>query len=73
MKEYTYEIEHSWERQREPVVLNNQHQHQRHSHRHHRCQRARKDEIAMDADASSISGKFIQFIFRCAIAYLYKA
>ena len=51
MKEYTYEIEHSWERQREPVVLNNQHQHQRHSHRHHRCQRARKDEIAMDADA----------------------
>lgn len=56
MKEYTYEIQHSWERQRRPIATDNQH-HRPHHH-HHRHERPfGKEDAAMDADASSMSGK----------------
>jgi len=50
MKEYTYEVEHTWEKQRLPVAIDNQHRH----HHHHHRQRSSGD----DADASSMSGKY---------------
>jgi hypothetical protein len=56
MKEYTYEVEHSWEKQRRPIVVDQQHRHQHHQH-------FGGDDAAMDADASSMSGMYIYFIF----------
>ncbi|CAF1309595.1 unnamed protein product [Rotaria sordida] len=58
MKEYTYEVQHSWEKQRRTNAVDNQHRqqqhhHRRHHHQHHRCYG--KDDTAIDADASSMS------------------
>jgi hypothetical protein len=61
MKEYIYEVEHSWEKQREPVVVDHQHQH----HHHHR-QRSSGD----DADASSMSGKY-KHLYSVASLYVH--
>ncbi|CAF1136886.1 unnamed protein product [Rotaria sp. Silwood1] len=55
MKEYIYEVEHSWERQRRPIVTGSQHRQQQHHHRHHRHRCFGKDDTAIDADASSMS------------------
>jgi len=64
MKEYTYEVEHSWEKQRRPVVgIDRQH---RHHHHHHHCQRSSGD----DADASSMSGKH-QHLYSIALLNIY--
>ncbi|CAF0742541.1 unnamed protein product [Adineta steineri] len=52
MKEYIYEVEHSWEKQREPVFNDQQH---RHHHQHHQHRRCGGEDAAMDADASSMS------------------
>ncbi|CAF0777396.1 unnamed protein product [Adineta steineri] len=52
MKEYIYEVEHSWEKQREPVFND---QHHRHHHQHHQHRRCGGEDAAMDADASSMS------------------
>jgi hypothetical protein len=49
MKEYTYQVEHSWEKQRRLVGID--HQYRCH---HHRRQRSNAD----DADATSMSGKY---------------
>jgi hypothetical protein len=57
MKEYTYEVEHSWEKERRPVVI---------GHQHHHRQRSSGD----DADASSISGKY-KHLFLVASFYVY--
>jgi hypothetical protein len=54
MKEYTYEVEHSWEKQRRPVVIDH---HQRQRHQHHQ-RHSGGDDAAMDADASSMSGMY---------------
>ncbi len=61
MKEYTYEVEQSWEKQRRPVVVEHHHR-QRHQHQHHHQQRQPGgDDAAMDADASSMSGMYKHF------------
>lgn len=57
MKEYTYEIQHSWEKQRRPIATEHQHQHRHHNHQ--RC--IRKDDTGIDADASSMSGTYNRF------------
>jgi hypothetical protein len=51
MKEYTYEIEHSWEKQRRSVPVD---------HQRHRRQ-FRQQCSGHDADASSISGMYCLF------------
>ncbi|CAF3109886.1 unnamed protein product [Rotaria socialis] len=53
MKEYTYEVQHSWEKQRRPIATDTRHHHQYHHHRHQ--QSFGKEDAAMDADASSMS------------------
>lgn len=64
MKEYTYEIEHSLEKQRRPVAIGHQqrllhHHHHHHTHHHnHQQQVYRQRSSGDDADASSISGKY---------------
>ena len=61
MKEYTYEVEHSWEKQQQrrappaPPLDGIDHQHHRSRHSHHRSNVG--EDAAMDADASSMSGK----------------
>ncbi|CAF3164241.1 unnamed protein product [Rotaria sp. Silwood2] len=56
MKEYTYEVQHSWEKQRRTIVADNQHRQQHRHHRHHHHHRCfGKDDTAIDADASSMS------------------
>ncbi len=64
MKEYTYEVEHSWEKQRRPIV--DHHQRQRHQHQRHQA----GDDAAMDADASSMSGMYKHF-YSVASLYVY--
>ena len=54
MKEYTYEVQHSWEKQQRPIVPDHQHRH-RHRHRY-----VTRDDAAIDADASSMSGKYMR-------------
>lgn len=58
MKEYSYEAERSWEKQRRPIVIDHHHPRQRQQHRHAR------DDAAMDADASSMSGMYTHLYFR---------
>jgi hypothetical protein len=57
MKEYTYEVEHSWEKQRRPIGVD--HHHRQRQQQHHRQQRyPGGEDAAMDADASSMSGTY---------------
>jgi hypothetical protein len=63
MKEYTYEVEHSWEKQRRLVT--DDHQHRHHHHRHHHCRRAGREDAAMDADGSSMCGTYKYFYSVC--------
>ncbi len=58
MKEYTYEVEHSWEKQRRPVTVDHQNRNQHRHHRQHHCRHSRREDAAMDADASSMSGQY---------------
>lgn len=51
MKEYTYEVEQTWEKQRRPV--SHVESRQRHQQRH-----STGEDAAMDADASSMSGTY---------------
>ena len=59
MKEYTYEVEQSWEQQQRrppppvPIAVDHHPSRQRH-HRHQR--HSLGEDAAMDADASSMSG-----------------
>ncbi len=54
MKEYSYEVEQSWEQQRLPVVVDHHHRQRHHRHQRH----SGGDDAAMDADASSMSGMY---------------
>jgi hypothetical protein len=54
MKEYTYEVEQSWEKQRRPVTVDHHHRQRHHRHQQH----SGGDDAAMDADASSMSGMY---------------
>lgn len=59
MKEYSYEVEHSWEKHRRPVVVDHHHRQRYQQHHHHQQQRhPGGDDAAMDADASSMSGMY---------------
>jgi hypothetical protein len=59
MKEYTYEVEHHWEKQRRPVAVDHQHRRQLRQ----RCS-------GHDADASSISGKY-KHLYSIVSLYVY--
>jgi len=65
MKEYTYEVEHSWEKQRQPIFSDNQHRHY-----HHHRRRVGGEDAAMDADASNMSGKYV-YLYPDALFYVY--
>ncbi len=73
MKEYSYEVEHSWEKQRRPAVVVDHHhrqRHQQHQHQHHHQRHSGGDDAAMDADASSMSGTYKHF-YLVASFYVY--
>jgi hypothetical protein len=69
MKEYTYEVEHSWEKQRRPVVVDHHHR-QRHQQQHQHQRHFDGDDAAMDADASSMSGMY-KHLYSVASFYVY--
>jgi hypothetical protein len=59
MKEYTYEIEHSWEKQRRPVNMD-----------HQRRRQLRQRSSENDADASSMSGKY-KYLYSVSRHYMF--
>ncbi len=70
MKEYSYEVEHSWEKQRRPIGGDHHHR-QRHPPQHHHHQRhPGGEDAAMDADASSMSGMY-KHLYSVASFYVY--
>ena len=76
MKEYSYEVEQSWEKQRRPLATDHQPQHHRARHPQQQQQQQRQvigDDAAMDADASSMSGMYKHFYSVASILCLFKA
>ena len=53
MKEYIYQVEHQWEKQRQPIHVDQQHQHRR--------RRALVSREKVDADLSSLAGRLSHY------------
>ena len=73
MKEYTYEVEQSWEQQQRPPQLVADHHHHHHRVRHAQQQAQHQqqrqvigDDAGMDADASSMSGMYNKHFYSVA-------
>ena len=68
MKEYAYEVEQSWEKQRRPPPPPpvDHHQRQRQTHSRHPV-----DDAAVDADASSMSGTYDKHLYAVAPLAVY--